>query len=126
MCRSTKAMKTIPLIAISSFSAIVERVDLAFWTRLGVAVATIVTVSPATGAEFLVQCDISRSRQAHEDRPVESRVRPQGAPLSFSHGFGQECSPSQVRFSPCTRMATLPNHAHGGGDGVDGRECSGA
>ena len=40
-------MKMIPLTAIISFSAMVERMPLAFLTRLGVAVATTGTVSLA-------------------------------------------------------------------------------
>ena len=56
----TKPMKTSPLTAINILSAMVERVDLAFLTRPGVAVATIATVSPATGADFPGECEISR------------------------------------------------------------------
>ncbi len=48
-------MKTIPLRAMSSFSAMVERVDLGFLTRLGVApevdrLPQLTTVSPHVGA----------------------------------------------------------------------------
>ena len=39
-------MKMMPLTAMSIFSAMVDRVDLGFLTRLGVAVATTGTVSP--------------------------------------------------------------------------------
>ena len=42
-------MKMMPLTAMSIFSAMVERVDLGFLTRLGVAVATTGTVSPRMG-----------------------------------------------------------------------------
>jgi hypothetical protein len=49
----------IPLLAIRSFSAIVERVDLLFLTR--VAVATTFTVSPEEEREAPGGCDISPS-----------------------------------------------------------------
>ena len=49
MCASTKPMKMRPLTAIRSFSAMVERVDLLFFTR--VAVATPATVALPMGAE---------------------------------------------------------------------------
>ncbi len=49
MWASTKPMKMMPLTAIRSFNAMVERVDLLFFTR--VAVATPVTVALPMGPE---------------------------------------------------------------------------
>src|SRR5687768_10525573 len=56
MCARTKPMKTRPLTAIRSFNAMVERVDLLFFTR--VAVATTATVALRAGAEPPGRCDI--------------------------------------------------------------------
>ena len=50
MCASTKPMKTMPLTAMRSFSAMVERVDLLFLTRVAVATEVTVSFRGATGS----------------------------------------------------------------------------
>ena len=50
MCASTKPMKMMPLTAMRSFSAMVERVDLLFLTRVAVATASPYRSGGATGS----------------------------------------------------------------------------
>ena len=98
-------MKTMPLTAISSFSAMVERVRPGVLDQArGCSCHNGHRIARASGADAPRACEICPS--ASGCRSEVLHIRNQGAPLSLSRRLGQECSPSQWRFSPCTHDAS--------------------
>src|SRR6187200_661678 len=96
MWARTNPMKMMPLTAIRSFNAMVERVDLLFFTR--VAVATRVTVALRVASAAPRGCDMCPC--------ISIRARP----LRFPVPSGESVLQHSQRDCP-----------DGGDDGVDGR-----